>query len=286
VIRGLPQVPHTIYCGLSPMGRVICICNQKGGVGKTTTAVNLAACLALSERRTLLIDLDPQANASSGLGIHLSRGAPSVYDLLLGRQSHQKIVLRTELEYLDILPASQDLIGAEVELVSLNSRERFLKRAIATITDDYNYIFIDCPPSLGFLTVNALVASDSVLVPIQCEYYALEGVGYLLNTIRRIQSILNTSLRIEGFLMTMFDPRNNLSHQVVEDVRKNLNAQVFGTIIPRNVTLSESPSFGKPVVLYDITSRGAASYLALAKEIMDAEGQRNSQEAYRIGTGT
>ena len=268
------------------MGRVICICNQKGGVGKTTTAVNLAACLALSERRTLLIDLDPQANASSGLGIHLARGTPSVYDLLLGRQGHQKVISRTELEYLDILPASQDLIGAEVELVLLNARERFLKSALATITGGYDYIFIDCPPSLGFLTVNALVASDSVLVPIQCEYYALEGVGYLLNTIRRIQSTLNASLRIEGFLMTMFDPRNNLSHQVVEDVRKNLNAQVFETIIPRNVKLSESPSFGKPVVLYDIASRGAASYLALAKEIMDAEGQRNGQEAYRIGAGT
>ena len=265
------------------MGRVICICNQKGGVGKTTTAVNVAACLALSERHTLLIDLDPQANASSGVGVRLSAGEPSVYDLLLGRENAQKIIMKTELEYLDILPASQDLIGAEVELVPFASRERFLKTAIASIIGAYDYTFIDCPPSLGFLTLNALVASDSVLVPIQCEYYALEGVGYLLKTIRRIQSVLNSSLNVEGFVMTMFDPRNNLSHQVVEDVRKNLSGQVFATIIPRNVTLSESPSFGKPVVLYDIASRGAASYLALAKEIMDAEGHRDGQEAYRIG---
>jgi len=268
------------------MGRVICICNQKGGVGKTTTAVNLAACLALAEKHTLLIDLDPQANASSGLGVRLTSGEPSVYDLLLGRQSHQRILVHTQLEHLDILPASQDLIGAEVEFVSLASREKFLKAAIESIASSYDYVFIDCPPSLGFLTLNALVACDSVLVPIQCEYYALEGVGYLLKTIRRVQSIFNSSLRIEGFLMTMFDPRNNLSHQVVEDVRKNLNGLVFKTIIPRNVTLSESPSFGKPVVLYDITSRGAAGYLALAKEIMDAEGHRNGQKAYSIGTGS
>ncbi len=265
------------------MGRVICICNQKGGVGKTTTAVNLAACLALSERHTLLIDLDPQANASSGVGVRLSAGQSSVYDLLLGRENAQKVIMKTELEYLDILPASQDLIGAEVELVSFSSRERFLKSAISSIIGGYDYTFIDCPPSLGFLTLNALVASDSVLVPIQCEYYALEGVGYLLKTIRRIQSALNSTLKVEGFLMTMFDPRNNLSHQVVEDVKKNLNGQVFATIIPRNVTLSESPSFGKPVVLYDIASRGAVGYLALAKEIIDAEGHRDGQEAYGIG---
>ncbi len=265
------------------MGRVICICNQKGGVGKTTTAVNLAASLALSERRTLLIDLDPQANASSGVGIRLSGGEASVYDLLLGRQSSHKTILKTELQYFDLLPASQDLIGAEVELVSCDSREKFLKSAISPIISAYDYILIDCPPSLGFLTINALVSADSVLVPIQCEYYALEGVGYLLKTIRRIQSVLNSSLSIEGFLMTMFDSRNNLSHQVVDDVRKNLDQQVFKTVIPRNVTLSESPSFGKPVVLYDITSRGAASYLALAKEIIDAEAHRDSQKAYCVG---
>ena len=183
-----------------------------------------------------------------------------------------------------MLPSSQDLIGAEVEFISLPSRERMLLSAIESIRHSYDYVFIDCPPSLGFLTLNALVAADSVLIPIQCEYYALEGVGNLLQTIRRIRSNFNQSLRIEGFLLTMFDPRNNLSHQVVEDVRKNLRSQVFDTIIPRNVKLSESPSFGKPVVLYDITSRGAISYLSLSKEIMDVEGDGNHQKAYSIGT--
>ncbi len=269
--------------GVQAMGRVICVCNQKGGVGKTTTSVNLASCLALSERRTLLIDLDPQANASSGLGIRLSQGEPSVYELLISKESHQQIVRRTALEYLDMLPSSQDLTGAEVEFISLPSRERMLLTAIESIRSSYDYVFIDCPPSLGFLTLNALVAADSVLIPIQCEYYALEGVGSLLQTIRRVRSNFNQSLRIEGFLLTMFDPRNNLSHQVVEDVRKNLRSQVFDTIIPRNVKLSESPSFGKPVVLYDITSRGAISYLSLSKEIMDVEGDGNRQEAYSIG---
>jgi chromosome partitioning protein len=268
------------------MGRVICICNQKGGVGKTTTAVNLSSCLALAEKRTLLVDLDPQANASSGLGVRLASGQASVYDLLLGRSQAGDVVQGTALDYLDILASSQDLIGAEVEFVSLDSRESLLKSSLEQVRDSYDYLFIDCPPSLGFLTLNALVAADSVLVPIQCEYYALEGVGNLLKTIRMVQAMYNRTLRIEGFLMTMFDPRNNLSHQVVEDVRKNLTNLVFGTIIPRNVTLSESPSFGKPVVLYDIASRGAVSYLALAKEIMDAEGDRNGQKAYGLGTGS
>lgn len=268
------------------MGRVICVCNQKGGVGKTTTSVNLASCLALSEKRTLLIDLDPQANASSGLGVRLSSGDPSVYGFLLSYQHYDEIVRSTDLSHLELIPSTQDLTGAEVELVLVEGREMMLRRAIKDIRSQYEYIFIDCPPSLGLLTLNGLVAADSVLVPIQCEYYALEGVGSLLKTIRRVQGMLNRGLAIEGFLLTMFDARNNLSHQVVHDVKRNLAGQVFGTIVPRNVKLSESPSFGKPVVLYDITSRGALSYLALAKEIMDGEADGNGKTTHSVGTGS
>jgi len=239
--------------------------------------------MALSERRSLVIDMDPQANASSGLGVRLSSGEPSVYGFLLANEPHGNIIKRTDLEYLDLLPSTQDLTGAEVELVTMNGRERLLLDAVCALRNEYDYIFVDCPPSLGFLTLNALVAADSVLVPIQCEYYALEGVGSLLKTIRRVQVALNESLKIEGFLLTMFDARNNLSHQVAHDVRKNLLDQVFNTVIPRNVKLSESPSFGKPVVLYDITSRGAISYLALSKEMMDAESERNGKETAGIG---
>ncbi len=287
MILRFPGSLDTICSGLAKMGRVICVCNQKGGVGKTTTAVNVASCLALSEKRTLLIDLDPQANASSGLGIRLAKGEQSVYHLLLGHEDIANITRSTELEYLRILPSSQDLIGAEIELVGLSSRERKLKEGVGDVRAQYDYIFIDCPPSLGFLTLNALVAADSVLIPIQCEYYALEGVSNLLNTIKRVRSTYNNALQIEGFLLTMFDPRNNLSRQVVENVRTNLSSQVFETVIPRNVRLSESPSFGKPVVLYDITSRGAIGYLALAKEIMDAEAQGNTEKAAcGFGTGS
>lgn len=268
------------------MGRVICVCNQKGGVGKTTTAVNLASCMALAEKRSLLIDLDPQANATSGLGVRLSPGDPSVYQFLLAHVTPERVIHHTPLKYLDLLPSSQDLIGAEVEFISLESRERMLALALDKIRDSYHYIFIDCPPSLGLLTVNALVAADSVLVPIQCEYYALEGVGNLMKTVRRIQIGLNHSLELEGLLLTMFDPRNNLNHQVVQDVRKHFTSKVFKTIIPRNVRLSEAPSFGKPVVLYDITSRGAASYLSLSKEILDEEGNGNGEKAHGIGTGS
>ncbi len=277
------EILYTTSCGSITMGRVICIVNQKGGVGKTTTSVNLASCIALAEKSSLLIDLDPQANASSGLGIRLSAGEPSVYDLLLSREVHQRIIRRTALDCLDILPASQDLIGAEIEFVSLESRERMLSTALETIRPLYDYIFIDCPPSLGFLTLNAMVAADSALIPVQCEYYALEGVGNLLKTIRRVQSAFNHSLEIEGFLLTMFDPRNNLSHQVVADVQDHFSSQVFDSIIPRNVRLSESPSFGKPVVLYDITSSGALRYMSLSQEIMNAEGERDGEKAYSIG---
>ena len=267
------------------MGRVICVCNQKGGVGKTTTAVNLASCLALAEKRSLLVDMDPQSNASSGLGIRLAQGDSSIYDFLISRHSYQEVVRDTDLDFLQVLPASQDLIGAEIEFISLDARERMLATTLSHVRDSYDYIFIDCPPSLGFLTLNGLVAADSVLIPIQCEYYALEGVGNLMKTIGRVQSSFNRLLQIEGFLLTMFDARNNLSHQVVEDVRRHFSAQVFKTVIPRNVRLSESPSFGKPVVLYDITSRGARSYLALSKEILDAEGNGDRKEAHGIGTG-
>lgn len=255
-------------------------------MGKTTTAVNLASCLALAERRTLLVDMDPQANASSGLGIRLAPGELSVYDLLLKSAAPETIIRNTALHYLDLIPSSQDLVGAEVEFVALDARERVLALGIESVRVRYEYLIIDCPPSLGFLTVNALVAADTVLVPVQCEYYALEGVGKLIQTIRRVQSGFNRSLGIEGFLLTMFDPRNNLSHQVVQDVRKHFPSKVFGTIIPRNVKLSEAPSFGKPVVLYDITSRGATTYLSLAKEIMDAEVTGDKQASYSIGAGS
>ncbi|MGB9615772.1 MAG: ParA family protein [Desulfomonilaceae bacterium] len=268
------------------MGRVICISNQKGGVGKTTTAVNLSACIALAERRTLLIDLDPQGNASSGLGIRVPASKPSAYHLLLGTGDAADTVVPTAIDHLQLIPATQDLIGAEVEFIDVPDRESLLAQAISPLIAAYDYIFIDCPPSLGLLTLNALVAADSVLIPIQCEYYALEGVGSLLNTIRRVTSAFNPGLKIEGFLLTMFDPRTNLSQQVVQDVHENLGTQVFKTIIPRNVKLSESPSFGKPVVLYDITSRGAVSYFALAKEIIDAEHAADAAKTVCLRAGS
>ncbi len=285
VIIGCRLESSTIYCGSFTMGRVICISNQKGGVGKTTTAVNLSACIALAERRTLLIDLDPQGNASSGLGIRVPTSKPSVYHLLLGLHETAEMVVPTAVDHLQVIPATQDLIGAEVEFIDVHARESLLAKAISPLIDNYDYIFIDCPPSLGLLTLNALVAADSVLIPIQCEYYALEGVGSLLNTIRRVTSAFNRRLKIEGFLLTMFDPRTNLSQQVVQDVHENLGGQVFKTIIPRNVKLSESPSFGKPVVLYDITSRGAISYFALAKEIIDAEHTTDATKTIGIRAG-
>jgi chromosome partitioning protein len=242
--------------------------------------------MALAEKRSLVVDMDPQANASSGLGIRLSPKEPSIYELLLSREVHGRVIRPTGLRHLHLLPSSQDLTGAEVEFISLDSRERMLRSAIAEVRKSYDYVFIDCPPSLGLLTLNALVAADSVLVPVQCEYYALEGVGNLMKTIRRVQSSLNRSLELEGLLLTMFDGRNNLSHQVVQDVRRHFTSKVFDTIIPRNVRLSEAPSFGKPVVLYDITSRGAVSYLSLSKEIMDAEGNGNGEKAYGVGSGS
>jgi chromosome partitioning protein len=250
------------------LGRVVCIANQKGGVGKTTTAINLSASLAISGRRALLIDLDPQANATSGLGVRDIENRASTYDLLMGESSVEDVVASTSQEGLDILPAQRDLVGAEVELVQTLAREHRLTEAIAPIRERYDIILIDCPPSLGLLTINGLTAANSVLIPLQCEYYALEGLSALMDTVRLIRERLNSALEIEGILLTMFDTRNSLSHQVAEEVRQHFGDDVFQTMIPRNVRLSESPSHGVPVAQYDATSRGAQAYLDLAEELM------------------
>ena len=250
------------------MGKIITIANQKGGVGKTTTAVNLAASLAVAEKKTLLIDVDPQGNACSGLGISKEGLVKTIYNVLIGEEEMANIILHTELEYLHIAPANSHLTGAEIELVGALARETRLKNAVKSIVDDYDYVLIDCPPSLGLLTVNSLTAADSVLIPLQCEFYAMEGLTQLLRTISLIRQQLNPDLAIEGILLTMFDKRNNISHQVAQEVREHFDGQIFASAIPRNVRLSESPSFGKPVLLYDIGCNGASSYLDLAKEIM------------------
>jgi chromosome partitioning protein len=254
------------------VGRIICIANQKGGVGKTTTAVNLSACLGLAAHATLLVDLDPQASASSGVGVNAGDGAPTIYEVILGEQPATAALRNSPVQSLTVLPSSRDLIGAEIELVPMIAREHRLCEALRCVRDNYEYVVIDCPPSLGLLTINGLTAADSVLVPLQCEYYALEGLSALLETIDLIRQRLNPALAIEGLLLTMFDTRNSLCHQVVEEVRRHFPHDVFEIIIPRNVRLSESPSHGLPAVVYDPASRGAGAYQALAQEILRRQG--------------
>ncbi len=251
------------------MGRVIAIANQKGGVGKTTTAINLSASLAIAEKKTLLVDADPQGNATSGIGVERDQLRYSLYDVLIdGRPVTE--VLRTDerLSALSVVPATQDLVGAELELVDRLQREYVLRRALDEVRDDYDFILIDCPPSLGLLTLNVLTAADGVIIPIQCEYYALEGISQLLNTIKLVQQNFNTDLAIDGVLLTMYDSRLNLCRQVAGDAKEYFAQRMFGTVIPRNVRLAEAPSFGKPILLYDVQSVGAKSYLAVAQELM------------------
>jgi chromosome partitioning protein len=254
------------------MGKIIAIANQKGGVGKTTTTINLAASLAALEYKTLIVDADPQANSTSGLGFNPKEIENSIYECMVGGVTAREIILHSELEYLDILPSHIDLVGAEVEMINLKNREEKMKEALREVKNDYDFVIIDCSPSLGLITINSLTAADSVIIPVQCEYFALEGLGKLLNTIKIIQSRLNTNLEIEGILLTMYDLRVRLSNQVVDEVNSHFQQMVFSTIIPRNVRLSESPSFGIPAIAHDAESKGAVSYLNLAREILVKNG--------------
>lgn len=259
---------RTYVIALFYMGKIISIANQKGGVGKTTTAINLAASFAAIEHTTLVVDVDPQSNTTSGLGIESKTVSNSIYEVMVGGVDVTDAIRETELPFLEIVPSHINLVGAEIEMIDREKRERILQKAIGDLKDKFDFIVIDCPPSLGLLTINALTASDAVLIPVQCEYFALEGLGQLLNTIKIVRQHLNTELEIEGVLLTMYDTRTRLSDQVAEEVRKYFEDRVFDSIIKRNVRLAEAPSFGKPALLYDSTSKGAKNYLALAREII------------------
>lgn len=264
------------------MGKVIALANQKGGVGKTTTAINLAASLAVLEHKILIIDADPQANATSGLGFDLKNIKTGIYECLVDDVDPRNNILETELPNLKILPSHIDLVGAEIEMLNQPAREKRMRNLIEKIKDDYDFIFIDCSPSLGLITVNALTASDSVIIPVQCEYFALEGLGKLLNTIKIIQTRLNPELEIEGFLLTMYDSRLNLSNQVVDEVRKHFQDMVFSSMITRNVKLGEAPSYGKPVILYDAASSGSNNYLSLAREVLQKNDLTKIKNAEKV----
>jgi len=264
------------------MGKVIALANQKGGVGKTTTAINLAASLAVLEYKVLIIDADPQANATSGVGFDVRNVKTSIYECIVDELDPRKIILNTEIPGLDLIPSHIDLVGAEIEMLNLPNREKVLRHVIEKIKDDYDFILIDCSPSLGLITVNSLTAADSVIIPVQCEYFALEGLGKLLNTIKIIQTKLHPELQIEGFLLTMYDSRLNLSNQVMEEVKKHFQEMVFESVIHRNIKLSEAPSYGQPAILYDATSKGAASYMNLARELLQNNGLTKIKNADNI----
>jgi chromosome partitioning protein len=264
------------------MGKVIALANQKGGVGKTTTAINLAASLAVLEYKVLIIDADPQANATSGVGFDVKNVKTSIYECIVDELDPRKIILNTEIPGLDLIPSHIDLVGAEIEMLNLPNREKVLRHVIEKIKNDYDFIFIDCSPSLGLITVNSLTAADSVIIPVQCEYFALEGLGKLLNTIKIIQTKLHPELEIEGFLLTMFDSRLNLSNQVMEEVKKHFQEMVFESVIQRNIKLSEAPSYGQPAILYDATSRGSASYMNLARELLQNNGMTKLKNSAKI----